>query len=350
MKVLFGVILPLFLLTTYISSPAAEWVKAGVFPTDIAGNAGVQALAGTPQRIYAVVNWRIYFSTDEGDSWSSAGIKDHTISTVKEEGRNLFVATITGLCHSPYQGHTWMTLPGGYKGEVIHLDGQKIFAGSTSGTLYLSTDLGSTWQYLNSNILWGPITSVINIGYAIIMGTGTTSGEPYDGLFLSQNDGRSWTIVSRFNVWCLAIVGTKILAGTDNGVYGSNDGGVTWAPLGLQGNKISALTVQDNQIFAGTGTGDVLYSTDYDPNWTGMNSGQKVPAVTALLVSGRYLLIGTQGRGVYRTALPYNGFFTMFHIILLLLLVALATTAIYFWGTLAKFLSRISQSYRRAPA
>ena len=350
MKVISGLFLPLLLFTTYVTSPAADWVKAGVFPSDIAGNAGVQALAGTQRRIYAVVNWKIYCSTDEGSSWSSAGPKDHAISTVKEQDQNLFVATLTGLYRSQDQGHTWMTLPGGNKGEVIHLDGKKIFAGSTSGTLFLSTDLGSTWQYLNPNILWGPITSVINIGDTIIVGTGAATGEPYDGLFLSQNNGRSWTIVSHLNVWCLTMVGINILAGTDNGVYGSTDGGVTWAPRSLQDNKISALTVQDNQIFAGTGTGDAFYSPDNGLSWTGIKSGQQVPAVTTLLVSGRYLLIGTQGRGVYRTSLPYNGFFTMFHIALLLLLVALATTAICFRETLAKFLSRIRQFNQRAPA
>jgi photosystem II stability/assembly factor-like uncharacterized protein len=87
-------------------------------------------------------------------------------------------------------------LPDGNKGKVMLLNGKKIFAGSTYGTLFLSMDLGSAWQHLNPNILWGSITSVFNIGDTIAVGTGTATGEPYDGLFSSRSNGRGWRIVS----------------------------------------------------------------------------------------------------------------------------------------------------------
>lgn len=347
MKVAFRVFLLSFLLTTYASSPAAQWAQAGGFG---AKNAAVTALAGGGQQIFAVVNWRIYSSTDQGTSWQRAGLDSSAIFTIAEERGYLFAATLTGVCRSDDGGKNWSVLQRGYTGETLHLDGQRVFVGSKTGSLFLSTDLGNDWQLLNPNILWGPVTSIVNIGDTILVGTGTVGGEPYDGLFLSRDNGRTWSILLHLNVWSLCISGSKIFAGTDNGIYTSVDGGTTWTPSGLKGEQIAALTVGDNDVFAVTKKGGVFCSADNGASWKGINSGLEINNITAILPNGDNLYVGTNGAGVYLRPLPYNGFFSMFHIVLLVLLVVLATTAIYFRRALTELLSRISQSTRTAPA
>ena len=61
-------------------------------------------------------------------------------------------------------------------------------------------------------------------------------------------------------------MGKYIFAGTEGaGVYRSSNNGSTWEPVcsGLKDNVVSALLVNGNTIFAGTGFAAIFKSTDY---------------------------------------------------------------------------------------
>ncbi len=106
-------------------------------------------------------------------------------------------------------------------------------------------------------------------------------------------------------VWAPAGQTARLLAGTDDGVWGSEDGGVSWRLLGLPGRSVTALTLDQGaapRLYAGTGDG-VYVSRDSGQSWV---RGAGLDASVFALASGQYpdtlVYAGTFGRGVAWTA------------------------------------------------
>jgi hypothetical protein len=83
------------------------------------------------------------------------------------------------------------------------------------------------------------------------------------GVFLSTNNGTSWTTVSAgitdTMIYSLAVAENEIFAGTDDGVFISTDNGTSWTAVatGLTNTRIRTLIVCDGTIYAGTWGGGV---------------------------------------------------------------------------------------------
>ncbi len=146
-----------------------------------------------------------------------------------------------------------------------------------------------------------------------MMGTNIFAGTE-EGIFLSTNDGTSWTPINNgipnFHwVTSLAVDGTKLFAGTDDeGVYLSTNNGTTWSPAnnGLINTWVTSLAVSGTDLFAGTqgglwGTngGGVYCSTDHGANWFEVNNGLTDTSISALAVMGTNLFAGTNTAGVF---------------------------------------------------
>ena len=108
------------------------------------------------------------------------------------------------------------------------------------------------------------------------------------------------------SVKCLAIDGSKIFAGTDNGgVFYSSDGGKNWqaANIGLYNNNIASLLSLGNDIYAGTfgayGAG-VFISTNDGENWVSGGSVLANLNITSLTSIDTNIFAGTT-MGLYRS-------------------------------------------------
>jgi hypothetical protein len=106
-------------------------------------------------------------------------------------------------------------------------------------------------------------------------------------------------------VWAPAGQASRLLAGTDDGVWGSEDGGNSWRLLGLSGRSVTALTLDQSAAprwYAGTGDG-VYVSRDGGQSWA---RGAGLEASVFALAAGQYpdtlVYAGTFGRGVAWTA------------------------------------------------
>jgi len=216
---------------------------------------------------------------------ANAGLTNHDIRSVavtsavnEDEGDGIYVsAPGTGIFRSSNYGGSWCTanvgltctsvlclVAGGDEGF-----GERLFAGTCSGSLFCTTAGETCWKEANCGMQGLPILSMTarhrSDGRADIF-AGTDGG----GILRSTDHGRSWDIandgLSHLTVWSLA---------------SANDG---------QGRSV---------LFAGTSGGGVFASTDNGDHWMPINVGLSDLHVWSLAADGKNLYAGICGGGVY---------------------------------------------------
>ena len=104
------------------------------------------------------------------------------------------------------------------------------------------------------------------------------------GVFHSNDEGQTWTISNsgllNLNIQFLAIVpnglgGNNLLAGSwGSGVFLSTNNGISWFPsnTGMTNSLAGCVMVSDTNLFVGTNCG-LFLSTNYGRNWSLVDSG-----------------------------------------------------------------------------
>jgi len=126
----------------------------------------------------------------------------------------------------------------------------------------------------------------LNVNCFGVRGTNLFAGTEYNGVFLSTDNGTSWTAVNggfpkypydtthHAPVRCLASSGQHLFAGTLGcGVVTSTDNGTSRTSTGLTNNDVGCLAFSGLNVFAGTDIYGVLLSTNNGTSWTPVNSG-----------------------------------------------------------------------------
>ena len=136
----------------------------------------------------------------------------------------------------------------------IVASGDDIFAGSAGNGVFKSTNSGTSWTAINTNLTDTHISQLVVFDDKLFAVTLT-------GVYLSDNSGTSWAADNSGleNVNCLVAVNDKLIAGTDdNGAFVSADKGITWSSYspGMPADtRIWSLAVSSDSIFAGTSSG-----------------------------------------------------------------------------------------------
>jgi hypothetical protein len=199
-------------------------------------------------------------------------------------------------------------------GLVLAVSGTNLFVG-TQGGVFLSTNNGTSWTEASA----GLPTNYDVRAFKVI---GTNLFAAAGGVYLSTNSGTSWTAVDSGltspYVSALAVSGTNLFAGTyGGGVFRSTNSGTSWdsASAGLPTNTpVQSLAVFGTNLFAGTGYPfppfggggvGVFLSTNSGASWTAVNTGLPtvLRSVRALAISGTNLVAGTLLGGIWRRPL-----------------------------------------------
>ncbi|MFZ1978003.1 MAG: T9SS type A sorting domain-containing protein, partial [Bacteroidota bacterium] len=192
---------------------------------------------------------------------------------------------------------------GGYgNGDTIItslvFSGNNLFAGTFSFGVFLSTNNGMSWTQVNNGLT---DTSI----YALaVLDTNIFAGTYGNGVFLSTNNGTSWTNAGLLNedVEALAISGTNLFAGTngDGGVYLSTNNGKNWSVVGsgLINKTVYSFAVSDTNIYIGTFQG-VCLSTNNGTSWNGIDFSDMSRPIFSLTISGKNLFAETD-EGLWR--------------------------------------------------
>jgi len=145
-------------------------------------------------------------------------------------------------------GSTWVALkplPNQGSSAVFALavdpsNDQVVIAGNSQGTLLRSADGGSTWSSVHTGR-----PGLTAIAFSPYSGGLVIAGTRGGGAIASSDDGATWKAVSGLDGRTVHAFGfslTVMAAGTDRGVYLSQDG-FAWTQSGLSAHNIGALAV-----------------------------------------------------------------------------------------------------------
>jgi photosystem II stability/assembly factor-like uncharacterized protein len=192
---------------------------------------------------------------------------------------------------------TWVALPPlPQQGRVAVLgltvdpdNNQVLVAGNSQGSLLRSTDGGNTWTSVH-----GGGSPIVTVAFDALMPGLVLAGTRGAGALASKDDGVTWTTVSGLDGRAVRVFGfglTLVAAGTDRGVYISQDG-LVWTQSGLPNTSIDALAVpvihDPVHLVAGgdtasAGGGVPLYqSADAGATWAPLNAAISGSVVTRL--------------------------------------------------------------------
>lgn len=261
----------------------------------------------------------------------------------------LYAATNgNGIYSTPDGGTNWLQKNNGLANlninDMVTDNTGMMYAGSNSLVIFTSADTAKNWSP----------HSMVDMGIAIsslaVSGSYIIAGQINDGVFISNNQGVTWTepalccasvlsvcvsasgkafagtnavkvhaAVSPFNNWtqqsnglpagavkCLYSTETLVIAGiTGGGIYTTDNDGAAWVQRnnGLSNLNITALAGNDQKMFAGTNGGGIYVSVDKGLNWISANEGLTSLNITSLFVSGNYLYAGVSGNGLWKRLL-----------------------------------------------
>ncbi len=231
---------------------------------------------------------------------------------------NLVLGTYpTGIYHSSNGGRTWnkssTDLASKYGIPFVisfQVDNAKVFAGTNKG-LFVSKDDGVSWSAVSSPLDWLSVDSFAKLDGDIFAASW--------GLYKSTDDGVTWTVTGLDSTAVTSIVAMDscLFAGTGNGVLTSTDRGKSWTPKnnGLSNPYVSCLEVMGSDLYAGSSrydswqrnyVVDIDRSTDRGSTWTSVNNGIEGPlrgcgGITAFAVRDGSLFATTLGWGVFRS-------------------------------------------------
>ncbi len=290
-----------------------HWKATGAF---FSGK-NILSLAGIGDHLLAGTTNGVYLSTDEGQNWmaSETGFINLYARPFVVSGAKIFMGTNNGLLVSSDQGRSWTKLGfietgAGYIGQglgitALAVSGDSLFAGTYDG-VFLSTDDGRSWAQLGMSLRQQRRVSSLAVN-----GTDVLAGCDNGLIYLSPDLGRRWAIVNAWidppttiapgifanqtKVLNVSVAGkTHLIVGGEDGLFVSTNRGQTWRPAGLT-RHISSLSVIGSAIFAG-GAGGVLISKDngrsWAPNATGLNNSYPVEAFA---VKGDRIYLAQQG-------------------------------------------------------
>ncbi len=299
-RALIGAVLHVLLVTA---------ASAGVNSWTIKGPSGgffrdIEASPTNSNVFYAAYGRAVFRSTDGGASWQVS--RDFVgeavdIAVDPTDGNRLYVAVLNdGLFRSEDGGQTFSAIALSnsqiWSVGVGGADGKTVYYATGSGAFFRSTDRGANWTTRTSTF-----PTLTNL---LIEGTNGESILAIHGtnLVRSTDSGGTWSDVSysgsSISAYALVRVAANTLAvATNSGIFISSNDGASWTvALGGSYNSLAVDSASPGTIYAGNyGTQALVRSTNSGTNWASF--GSAVPSgVSKLLVAGsRFLTASQQG-------------------------------------------------------
>lgn len=251
----------------------------------------------------------IFQSTTNADLWEKTtgeiSTSFLTRMLVSADSNCLFVGTTNlGLYKSTDSGSSWENLntelpASNIQDLTIGLDGTLI-AGSNNGGVFRSGDNGATWEDLSSGL----------DDLRVFAAAQSNNGDLYAGTILTgiyrySTTDTTWRPLSAGLgnlrcTWLMAHGADEMLAGTGGGVFKISAADTAWVKLGAVSPGpifVTSLYLDNNQqLFASSLNGVHLYDSSND-TWTAMNNGISIMRTWRITqnAAGQYFLASDAG-------------------------------------------------------
>ena len=141
------------------------------------------------------------------------------------------------------------------------MQGERLYAGTRDGLIYLSDDMGDSWISINDGVMHGEVLTVLPINdNTVFMGTSR------NGVFRTTDAGDSWvecnTGIINTSVSKLEVIGDKLYTVVGKNIVYSADGGGTWLPINDPSKQSKSaffsptICVSDGELYIGAYFGD----------------------------------------------------------------------------------------------
>lgn len=289
-------------------------------------NIQVESLAVSDSNVFAGTDGGVFVSNNSGENWTKAitGMNAVRVGALATVGSNLFDGTsIDGIFRSADNGTTWTQVDTGFATAVVTsfaVCPTGIFAGTNGGGIIRSTNNGISWNQVNMGLttplIWslaaepndsGGSNIFVGVGVPVVYSGGSYGSYDTAHVFLSTNNGASWTptidsgLGSAANIYSLAVSGTNLITGIqDNnlisgGLFLSKNNGRSWLPIDTSfcfqfGYGISA---NGTNVFASNSWGGIILSHDEGMQWVNGNATFLGTVATCFAFSGNTIFAGT---------------------------------------------------------
>lgn len=223
----------------------------------------------------------VYKSVDGGNNWTHSGLKNLYVSALEFDSNGHIYAgcyagekpwdtkSKKGVYRSTNSGNDWelMGLENYEIYDLLFVPGKGLYASTGYSAVFKWT--GTEWEEhkVSSSSGWVQRLTVNSNG---ILFAGTAGG-----LYRSDDDGVTWTELSKKNIYDFAILSNgRIVTLTDSKIYFSDNSGDSWTEAA--GNyyffRNMTVTPNDNIFIAGYYDG-IKVSTNGGENWLAANNG-----------------------------------------------------------------------------
>lgn len=294
-------ILCLFFLLGYFNSNAQWQQTKGTY------GGYVNCMVSDGDNIFAGTNNGIYFSNDNGNSWTAInnGFPSNLIvNSIAINGTTIYAGTSgNGIYLSENSGNSWIQSNNGLPSNIsvydLAINNSNVYAGTRSPReIFSSTDNGRSWNAISINSTLGYVKSIAVSGTRIFIGT-------EKGLSLSTNNGNSWTSVHNEPVNDIAIKENYVFTVGDYGVNRSEDYEITWrsSENGIKSGVAGIYTifVHGSSVFAGTFY-SIFKSDNFGDSWSSSSIGLPPNSRASFLAnSGSTIFAGMDGFGLFKS-------------------------------------------------
>ncbi len=199
----------------------------------------------------------IYKSSNNGDFWErklNPGLNKSTQGLDFHNGVLVTGVSETGIYTSTDNGENWsLTSTSGLNTQTsyysVKIYDSNIVVSNNSGEMYISKDLGNTWNDIS-------ITSSFHLTYDFEFIDNNLYAATTKGLMVSSDLGQSWSSFNnnQKNILDVVFDGEKIYIATDIGMYIATKEEKIWYEFceGMGKQYTNKLLINDSTIFAGT--------------------------------------------------------------------------------------------------